>query len=106
MELITTDGIQAVSSVFHQPRILTHDLVGRLAECNAAARAVRAMGYRVVEEDAAPNDGGKPVLLVDLNQQPVERLLNQCDASTRLAATGRITGLFQGVRIILGGTSC
>ncbi|SAI74591.1 Uncharacterised protein [Bordetella ansorpii] len=100
MELITHADIAAVASAFHQPRVLTHDLVGRLAESNAAARALRALGFRVTREDPFPNDGGHAILLVDLNGLPADRLLAECDAST-IRAGGHITGLYRGIRIVV-----
>ncbi len=43
--------------------------------------------------------------MVDLQGRDAEGLLNQCDASTRHTA-GRITALYQGVRLIVQGAAC
>lgn len=97
------DEIQTVPSDFHRPRVFTLDLVGRLAEANTVARKLRAMGLRVVDEDAAPHDGGKPVLLVDMNGHPLNYLRSFCEVSTVHAVDGRMTGLMDGVRILVQG---
>lgn len=96
-----TDVVKAAPSMFHPPRILTHDLVGRLHDSNAAARELRGQGYRVLDIDTMPDDGGKPILLLDLAGQPLGDFLRQCDASTSRPGSGRLTALFQGVRIVL-----
>lgn len=83
-----------------QSSVFTAAVLRRLADSNTAARALRDMRYRVMAEDPIPNDEGRPILLLDLNGQPAERLLNQCHASTRLSATGRVTAHFMDVRVI------
>ena len=98
-ELIA-DEITTVPQFFHQPRVFTHALIGRLADINAASRAVRALGIRVVDEDPVPDDGLSPILQLDLNGMALDQFLNRCDASTHYA-DGRITGQFHGVRVCL-----
>ncbi|MGX9692951.1 hypothetical protein ACTJNK_21645 [Achromobacter anxifer] len=106
MELISiTADVQPAPSEFHRARIFTNQMIGRLQDSNSAARALRTAGYRILDEDAAPEDGGKPILMVDLQGRDAEGLLNQCDASTRHTA-GRITALYQGVRLIVQGAAC
>lgn len=92
-----TAGLPAVC---HQPRVLTRDRVGRLTESNTAARALRAMGFRVTGETPFPDDAGSPVLLLDLNGRKLQALLDECDASTRRPG-GHISARFHGVRVVV-----
>lgn len=106
MELITiTADVLPAPSEFHRARILTNEMIGRLQDSNSAARALRTAGYRILDEDAAPEDGGKPILMVDLQGRAADGLLNQCEASTRYD-TGRITAIYLGVRLIVQGAAC
>ena len=82
------------------PRIFTAARVEKMAVANAAARALRALGLRVIDEDLFPEDQGAAVLLVDLRGMPTEYLRGMCEVSTR-QADGRITALFQGVRLTI-----
>ncbi|WP_238913785.1 hypothetical protein [Achromobacter insolitus] len=98
---IFVDVVKAVPSAFHPPRILTHDLVGRLNTSNAVARDLRNRGYRVMDIDIMPDDGGSPILLVDLVGHSLSAFLDLCDASTSRPGSGRVTALYQGSRIVL-----
>jgi hypothetical protein len=98
---IFVDVVKAVPSAFHPPRILTHDLVGRLTRSNAVARDLRSCGYRVMDIDIVPDDGGGPILLVDLAGRSLSAFLEQCDASTSRPGAGHVTALYQGARIVL-----
>lgn len=100
MELITPMDVCAVSSAFHKPSVLTADLVGRLTESNAAARALRSHGFRVAAEDPIPDDGGRPILLIDLNGHVLNRLMMECDVVTTVQGI-RATGIYRGVRVIV-----
>ncbi|MPT28061.1 MAG: hypothetical protein E2602_14405 [Achromobacter sp.] len=82
------------------PRVYTPVRVAQMAVANAAVRALRALGLRVIDEDLFPEDAGAPILLVDLCGMPAEYLRGMCEASTR-QADGRITALFQGVRLAI-----
>lgn len=100
MELIINHDLATAQSEFHRPRIFTLDLVARLAAVNSAARRLRALGFRVIDEDASPDDAGKPILQIDLNGLDQARLLNLCDASTYVAGC-RITGVVLDVRVLV-----
>lgn len=82
------------------PRIFTAARVEKMAVANAAARTLRALGLRVIDEDLFPEDQGTAVLLVDLRGMPAEYLRGMCEVSTR-QADGRITAQFQGVRLAI-----
>lgn len=101
IDSIFVDIVKAVPSAFHPPRILTHDLVGRLNSSNAVARDLRNRGYRVMDIDIMPDDGGSPILLVDLAGHSLSAFLDQCDASTSRPGAGRVTALYLGSRIVL-----
>ena len=104
MELIINHDLATIQSEFHRPRIFTLDLVGRLGIVNAAARRLRALGLRIVDEDAAPNDGSLPIIAINLNGVALEDLRNLCDVSTLHMQGDRpaqLTGVFLGARILV-----
>ncbi|MFY2599401.1 hypothetical protein ACOTHJ_33190 [Achromobacter xylosoxidans] len=82
------------------PRVYTPVRVAQMAVANAAFRALRALGLRVIDEDLFPGDTGTAILLVDLCGMPIDCLRSLCEASTR-QADGRVTALFQGVRLAI-----
>ncbi|WP_241116548.1 hypothetical protein [Achromobacter xylosoxidans] len=82
------------------PRVYTPARIAQIAAANAAGRTLRVLGLRVISEELIPDDGGAPILLLDLCGMPAEYLRGMCEASTR-QADGRITALFQGVRLAI-----
>ncbi|MFY1847070.1 hypothetical protein [Achromobacter dolens] len=82
------------------PRVFTPARIEQMAAANAAARSLRSLGLRVIDEDLFPKDQGAPILLVDLGAMPAEYLRGLCDVSTR-QADGHITAQFQGVRLAI-----
>lgn len=80
------------------PRFYTPMRIEKMAAASAATRALRVLGVRVTDEDLFPEDAGAAILMVDLCGMPAEYLRGLCEASTR-QADGRITALFQGVRL-------
>ncbi|MFY4004703.1 MULTISPECIES: hypothetical protein [Achromobacter] len=82
------------------PRFFTPVRIERLAIANAAVRALRALGLTVTDEEPFPEDGGTPILQIDLHGMPPEYLRGLCDAST-CHADGRITAQFLGVRLVM-----
>ena len=86
------------------PRVYTPARIAQIAAANAAGRALRALGLRVISEELIPDDSGTPILFVDLRY--ARRVpAGMCEASTR-QADGRITALFQGVRRQSNKTRC
>ncbi|MGU7812064.1 hypothetical protein [Burkholderia sp. AW49-1] len=45
-------------------RVFDAECVSRLTLLNACARALRGLGYRVVTEEIAPHDGGRPTIQI------------------------------------------
>ncbi|ONU48692.1 hypothetical protein [Burkholderia cenocepacia] len=43
-------------------RVFDAECVSRLTLLNACARALRGLGYRVLAEEIAPRDGGRPTI--------------------------------------------
>ncbi|MGE8612780.1 MAG: hypothetical protein ACN6PF_10785 [Achromobacter veterisilvae] len=82
------------------PRFFTPARTAALATANAAVRALRALGLTVTDEEPFPEDGGTPILQIDLHGMPPEYLRGLCDAST-CHADGRITAQFLGVRLVV-----
>lgn len=82
-------------------RVLTPERVARLAAANAAARKLRVVGLRVLDEDLFPDDDGAAILLVDLNGWPLGALRDMCEASTWHAHMGTLTAQFDGVRLVV-----
>lgn len=82
------------------PRFFTPVRIERLAIANAAVRALRTLGLTVTDEEPFPEDGGTPILQIELHGMPPEYLRGLCDAST-CHADGRITALFLGVRLVM-----
>lgn len=88
-------------SAIHKPAILTLDIQARLATINAACRELRKLGLRIVDQDVAPNDEGRPVvnlgaILPDLADQ----LIGIADGSTRNASTQWHSASLFGVRAV------
>jgi hypothetical protein len=46
-------------------RVLNDSFIGRLAVMNTAARALRAMGYRVTRQELNPARGSRPEVQID-----------------------------------------
>ncbi|KVP51492.1 hypothetical protein WJ91_01455 [Burkholderia ubonensis] len=45
-------------------RVFDAECVSRLTLLNACARALRGLGYRVLSEEIAPHDGGRPLIQI------------------------------------------
>ncbi|AIS95170.1 MULTISPECIES: hypothetical protein [pseudomallei group] len=45
-------------------RVFDAECVSRLTLLNACARALRGLGYRVLGEEIAPGDGGRPTIQI------------------------------------------
>ncbi|UKD14905.1 hypothetical protein L3V59_18250 [Burkholderia aenigmatica] len=45
-------------------RVFDAECVSRLTLLNACARALRGLGYRVLAEEIAPRDGGRPTIQI------------------------------------------
>ena len=56
------------------PRVYTPARIAQIAAANAAGRALRALGLRVISEELIPDDSGTPILFVDLRGMPAEYL--------------------------------
>ena len=56
------------------PRVYTPARIALIAAANAAGRALRALGLRVISEELIPDDSGTPILFVDLRGMPAEYL--------------------------------
>lgn len=81
------------------PTILTGELLQRIATMNNTARKLRALGYRIVDEDASPNDGGSPIIQVNLRgltNRPLQHLAS-CAVVNTAAGFERVT--IDGVRV-------
>lgn len=50
-------------------RVLNDSFIGRLALMNNAARALRAMGYRVIRQEHSPARGNRPEMQIERNRQ-------------------------------------
>lgn len=75
-------------SVIHRPAILTLDIQARLATINAACRELRKLGLRIVDQDVAPNDEGRPVVnLGPILPDQADQLIHMAGGSTRNSAT-------------------
>ncbi|MCG8991476.1 hypothetical protein LH427_04855 [Laribacter hongkongensis] len=58
--------------------VLSAQLLQRLAVMNRAARALREMGYRIVEEEPTPVRGARPVIKIERGtQQSIGPLLDR-----------------------------
>lgn len=82
------------------PTILTPPVLERIAASNAVARKVRALGYRIVDEDVSPDDGGTPILQVDLRGMPTRPLVLLSVCGVRNAAAGYERVTIDGVRVV------
>lgn len=74
----------------HEPAVLTDSLIDRLAALNAAARDLRAMGYRIASESLRM-DRKSPEIRIARDTQSITRLLNNgCDHQWKTVGDKRI----------------
>lgn len=50
------------------PTIYTPERIDQLARSNAVARQLRGLGYRILDEDIWPDDGGMPIIQVEVSE--------------------------------------
>lgn len=84
---------------YAMPTVFTPELIARMSLVNQVARTLRALGYRVVEEDIHPNDDGSPIVQIDLNDLNTRPLLHlaSCSVVNTNAGYERVT--IDGVRV-------
>lgn len=54
-------------STWSMPTILVAPLTEDIARANRIVRRIRDLGYKVVDIDLSPDDGGSPIIQIDLN---------------------------------------
>ncbi|KWD09658.1 hypothetical protein WM34_29455 [Burkholderia ubonensis] len=65
MGAIVPMNLPAVSARMPEgTRVFDAECVSRLTLLNACARALRGLGYRVLTEEIAPRDGGRPLIQI------------------------------------------
>lgn len=81
-----------------QPTVLTQDVIARIGLCNRVSRRLRQLGYRVVDEDACPNDQGSPI--IEINPMDIRTKLLENLASVMVTLPGGVTRIqIDGVRV-------
>lgn len=88
-----------VPSAWSAPTVLTGKLLDRIAASNVVARRLRGYGYRIVDEDVQPDDGGSPILQLDLRGMSTRPLqhLSSCAVHNTKTGVERVT--IDGVRV-------
>lgn len=86
------------------PTVLTGEVVSRMAQANQVARMLRSLGYRILDEDVCPNDGGSPIIQIDLAGVRTRALENLSDAMTT-HASGLVRVHIDGVRVFWQGSA-
>ena len=56
------------ASAWTLPIIYTPARIDQLARSNATARRLRTLGYRIINEDAWPDDDGAPIIQIDVSE--------------------------------------
>ncbi|MAL01358.1 MAG: hypothetical protein CL536_04325 [Alcaligenaceae bacterium] len=86
-------------SAWTMPTILTGELLQRMSVMNHTARKLRALGFRIIDEDVSPDDGGSPIIQLDLRgltSRPLQHLA-ACAVVNTEAGYERVT--IEGVRV-------
>lgn len=84
---------------FAMPTIFTPQLIERMSLINRTARTLRALGYRVIDEDVSPNDGGSPIIQIELNGLSSRAAFHLASCSVRDTRSGLERITIDGVRV-------
>lgn len=103
-QVLNFPGI-AVLPTCAMPTIFTPQLVARIAQVNQTARTLRSLGYRIVDEDVSPNDGGSPIIQIDLNGLSTRAVFHLASCSVRDTRSGVERATIEGVRVFWSQTT-
>ncbi|TAM05609.1 MAG: hypothetical protein EPN70_08070 [Paraburkholderia sp.] len=83
-------------------RVFDAECVSRLTLLNACARALRGLGYRVLSEEIAPRDGGRPTIRIQPYTEKSSDLLRQLAGGVSILRRGHrqfACVIWMGVRV-------
>lgn len=63
-------------------RVFDDGLIKRLATLNAAARSLRSMGYRLLDQRVQMGDGGTPVIVIGPGRERASNPLRRATTAT------------------------
>lgn len=82
------------------PTIFTGEVIAHLSLCNSASRALRSLGYQIIDEDPVPDDGGTPIIQIEPLHIRTNLLIRNSDSCLFNKSTGAHSVKFAGCRVM------